>query len=386
VRWHVRYRLGGREAPEVHDSVWPTKGDAQARVAVIRRAWAEGRPVPPILPDALEAGPTLAEVLDDYAAARRDVGSARQRTFRQTRALLGTLAALEPAAVTPAHVRGWVGELAATRSRKTVEIHLGVLRQVLDHAEISPNPARHGSVRLPRGERDEVRVPTGPEWRAMLGTLAPRHRLAARVLEGTGLRVGELRALTWGEVDLRHLRVRVAGGKTKAARRWVPLEPALADALAASCPQEDRAGDRPVIRGFSEQTLRGAMARACRDAGLAHYSPHDLRHRYISLLVHAGASIPVVQAVVGHARGSVTLDVYAHVLVDEPAARLASLLDGAIRVASRIGAAPVRPGDAGPVTDPDKTPATSTLPGEVEDSGLEAREASWHPGFRSQSG
>jgi integrase len=46
--------------------------------------------------------------------------------------------------------------------------------------------------------------------------------------------------------------------------------------------------------------------------------PHDLRHRYISLLVMAGVPIPVVRNVVGHSRASVTLDFYSHALLDEP--------------------------------------------------------------------
>jgi integrase len=49
------------------------------------------------------------------------------------------------------------------------------------------------------------------------------------------------------------------------------------------------------------------MERACRAAGIPHYHPHDLRHRYISLLVAAGLPIPLVQRVVGHSRASTTL-------------------------------------------------------------------------------
>jgi len=48
------------------------------------------------------------------------------------------------------------------------------------------------------------------------------------------------------------------------------------------------------------------------------FTPHDLRHRYISLLVMAGVPLPVVREVVGHSRASVTRDVYSHVLLDEP--------------------------------------------------------------------
>lgn len=60
------------------------------------------------------------------------------------------------------------------------------------------------------------------------------------------------------------------------------------------------------------------MGRACELAGVPSFGPHDLRHRYISLLVLAGVPVSIVKGFVGHARASMTLDVYSHVLLDEP--------------------------------------------------------------------
>jgi Phage integrase family len=60
------------------------------------------------------------------------------------------------------------------------------------------------------------------------------------------------------------------------------------------------------------------MERACKVAGIPHFTHHDLPHRYTSLLVLAGVPLPLVRMIVGHARASVTLDVYSHVLLDEP--------------------------------------------------------------------
>lgn len=43
---------------------------------------------------------------------------------------------------------------------------------------------------------------------------------------------------------------------------------------------------------------------------------HDLRHAYASALIHAGESVKVVQARMGHASAMVTLDVYGHLWPD----------------------------------------------------------------------
>ena len=84
----------------------------------------------------------------------------------------------------------------------------------------------------------------------------------------------------------------------------------------ALCPPDDRTATRRVIH-LGQSALRGAMERACKSAGIAIYSPHDLRHRYISLQVKRGVPITELAAQVGHERKSLTLDTYAHVLVDE---------------------------------------------------------------------
>jgi len=140
------------------------------------------------------------------------------------------------------------------------------------------------------------------------------------------LRAGELCSLRVGDVDFLRGRLRVAKGRTKGGtqgRRFVPVPALLVAALAdLAGPPEDRRLDAPLFSGLTPGALRDGMARACRLAGVALYSPHDLRHRYISRLVLAGVPLPKVREVAGHSRASVTLDVYSHVLLDEAEADL----------------------------------------------------------------
>jgi Phage integrase family len=141
--------------------------------------------------------------------------------------------------------------------------------------------------------------------------------VAIHVLEQTGMRVGELAALEWGDVDRAELRLRIRTGKTNAARRWVPVPEWLMEEIEATCPPDDRTAQRRVFPGSGRQTIGNAMRNACKAAGLVSYSPHDLRHRYISVKIREGVSVTQIAAHVGHSRKSLTLDTYAHVLIDE---------------------------------------------------------------------
>ncbi|MFN8111485.1 MAG: hypothetical protein U0Y82_16850, partial [Thermoleophilia bacterium] len=224
VRWLVYYRAGGRETPERYDSSWPTKAVAQSRVEVILRAWAAGQPVPPVRGEPTASSPTVRACLDEYATTRVDVGEARHHTYHLVRGRLGDLDQTPVDRVTPAVVRAWIAGLSgAGLAPQTVRMYLSVLRQVLDHAEVEPNPARHASIRLPRMRTEEVQPPSTAEFHAMAEAITPAHQLALIVLEGTGLRVGELERATWGDLDLAGRRLRVRGTKTRNARRWVPL-------------------------------------------------------------------------------------------------------------------------------------------------------------------
>jgi integrase len=59
-------------------------------------------------------------------------------------------------------------------------------------------------------------------------------------------------------------------------------------------------------------------------------TPHDLRHTAASLAASAGANVKAVQRMLGHAKASMTLDVYAD-LFDEDLDGVADRLDTAIR-------------------------------------------------------
>jgi len=116
-------------------------------------------------------------------------------------------------------------------------------------------------------------------------------------------------------VDAAGLRLRLPKSATKTDKaRWVYLPEWLMDAIEATCPLEDRVPERRVFQGLHESAARQEMTRACRDAGIPHYSPHDLRHRRITLWHQSGVVARELAERVGHSRPSMTLDTYSHVM------------------------------------------------------------------------
>jgi len=75
---------------------------------------------------------------------------------------------------------------------------------------------------------------------------------------------------------------------------------------------------------------RGSFDKAARQVGLDGLTPHELRHTAASLAISAGANIEAVQAMLGHASATLTLDRYGHLFGDDLDA-VADRLDAAAR-------------------------------------------------------
>jgi len=328
ARYDVKYRLGGRETRLRHGGSFRTRREAEER-----RRWVGGELAAHRIPDlTLEReAPTfvpLRDVAERWRASRIDVGGATRKAHHQ--ALLHVnreFGDRDPTSLDPHEVAAWIGVLAGTYTRATLEKVLGVLRMILDSADIRPNPARDDRVKLPRGKREEIQPPSAEEVVALLERTTPRYRLPLLVLESTGMRVNELETLAWGDIDEQHGRWRVARQNEKAGRgRWVNVPPDVFEAVTDRVPREDRDLDAPVFPGATQTRLRTDMARACKAAGIPLYSPHDLRHRRISLWHMQGVPLAQVGQWVGQRNLSVTADTYTHVITDAEIARGAFLV------------------------------------------------------------
>jgi integrase len=187
-----------------------------------------------------------------------------------------------------------------------------------------PGP-RQRTVKLPREPKRIVDPPTAEQVEAVVQLLPRRYRLPALVLDATGMRIGELEALRWGDLDEPRARWRIATSKT-GRPRWVTPPPVVVHAVLALCPREDRHPDRAIFKGITSERLRTAMTRACTAAGIPTFSPHDLRHRRVSLLHLGGVQWARIGGLVGHDDLVTTARTYTHVVADERELDYAELL------------------------------------------------------------
>jgi integrase len=97
-------------------------------------------------------------------------------------------------------------------------------------------------------------------------------------------------------------------------------------AVTALVAREDRVPERPVFQGFGADRFRRAITRACTAAGVPAFSPHDLRHRRVSLLHLGGMPWARIGELVGHDDLVTTARTYTHVVADEGELDYATLL------------------------------------------------------------
>jgi integrase len=249
-------------------------------------------------------------------------------------------------------IKAWVAKMVAEElGVATIENAFGVLRQVLGAAvednRISRNPC--DGVKLPKREHADRGYLSYAQVAALSGAVE-RLPEVIRFLAYTGLRWGELAALRVGDFDMLRRRVNVSRSVTEFnglvwstpktwERRSVPFPASLADDLAALMVGRGRGdlvfttpgGDVLRVSNYRKRFFAPAVAKCQKaDDSFPTITPHDLRHTAASLAVSAGANVKAVQRMLGHAKASMTLDVYAD-LFDEDLDGVAERLDTAIR-------------------------------------------------------
>jgi integrase len=152
----------------------------------------------------------------------------------------------------------------------------------------------------------------------------------------TGLRVSELLALKWSDVDFENLVLhvtrsiadqRVGPCKTEASQKPVPLDPELADARfmwrrksAYPC-DHDWVFASPASSGrlpyWSFSIYRTYIKPALKEAQVtSKVGWHTFRHSFAMILKAHGEDVKTVQELMRHANSSVTLNLYAQAVTD----------------------------------------------------------------------
>ncbi|GAA2497163.1 tyrosine-type recombinase/integrase [Terrabacter carboxydivorans] len=245
--------------------------------------------------------------------------------------------------VTVTMVREWVSRLrtkkgpAAPRTKRDA---LRVLRNVLDYAvedgRIVKNPA--AGIRVAGTKGTPGQALSMGELRTFVAALSESERDVALVLGLAGLRWSELAALDERDVvrvgprmflmvrrrrvlDEEGRRVTLPGTKRGSeVSRPVPVVPELVPIIEAHLtghPMSPLFASRQGSRLDSRNWRREAgWVNASASIGRENLRPHDLRHTAATAWLRLTGDVKAVQALLGHATATMTLDLYSHLLTD----------------------------------------------------------------------
>lgn len=161
--------------------------------------------------------------------------------------------------------------------------------------------------------------------RFISGVKDPSAAIAFKLLYWTGMRVGELLALTPSDINVRKSEIRVtksyrryhrndliAKPKTKKSERTISINSSLMKEL--SLYLRSRRGLKPSTRifPFTSNKLVYRMKVTCRTTGVKRIRIHDLRHSHASLLIEMNVTPLLICERLGHEKVETTLNIYSH--------------------------------------------------------------------------
>jgi integrase len=201
-----------------------------------------------------------------------------------------------------------------------------IYRRALHRGDVMVNPTLGLELPAIEGKRDRVASPD--EAAKLLAALPEADRPLWATAFYAGLRMGELRALDWANVDLAGGVIRVehswdpveglVAPKSRKSTRTVPIPGILRGYLAAHRERRFAIGQRigfvfgeTPTSPFNYDVTVDRAARVWKAAGLEPIGLHECRHTYVTLMFEAGIALETIGDYVGHNSAYMT-DRYRH--------------------------------------------------------------------------
>lgn len=316
-----------------------TEAEAEDHLRSIYRAKQEHRYVTP-------STMTVSQLVEQYierASARvteRTILTYRRRAETMIAPTIGKRRLVD---VKPLDVQRWIDSLGKTFAPSTIHAAVAVLMGALREAAVLGITDRHlgQGIRRPTIGKSSATTWTQSDVQRVLSATSGDETYGTlyHVAIATGLRPGELRALTWADVDLERgtLTVRrtisrgadgseviVARTKTNQVRT-IAIDPATVERLRwHKARQNERylrseswRGKGVVFDGGDGHFIyQGPWQRwhrrMCERVGVPTIRHHDLRHTAATLMVKAGIHPRLIADVLGHQSIEISMDRYAH--------------------------------------------------------------------------
>ncbi len=230
---------------------------------------------------------------------------------------------------------GQFGARLAHLSPSTVNCGLRTLRRALSLAFDWGKLERKPKINLAKGERQRDRVLTDDEATRYVAACPQPWRDVATIILGSGMRPGEVYKLGWEHTLLNGSGglIRVAEGKSKAARRLLPMVPEVYRALKARHEAQGNPAEGWLFptgsrSGHLEEGIaKKYHAKALETLAKAHekepdacpevksFEPYCLRHTALTNLAAAGCDAFTLARIAGHSSIQITMR-YCHPQAD----------------------------------------------------------------------
>ncbi|MEI5992819.1 tyrosine-type recombinase/integrase [Candidatus Enterococcus mansonii] len=244
--------------------------------------------------------------------------------------------------ITAANVDHFVQEISTKLRPSSVHVIFRLLKSCISAAKergyIYINPCEQTI--LPRSRKRKVRALTRQEQQAVEKESRKSSKgLPILLALETGMRIGEICALKWSDIDFCSSTLQVSRTKqrvrntysTNARTRLIETEPKttaadrvipLSDKVKYLLMEEYKRSNSIYVvsngsRSVEPRTLNYRFEKIKRDIGLTHVSFHSLRHTFATRCVELGGNIASISALLGHTSIKLTLDTYTSSFFEE---------------------------------------------------------------------
>lgn len=279
----------------------------------------------------------LADYLPNIADSTRE--SYEERIRNRISPYLGKLSLNT---ITTDHIQRWITEMNEKLSAKSVRNLFNILRPALEQAVLNQKIPRNPctGVKLKSVVRQHGDVFDKTEINAALNAAKGTTMYLPLLLElSTGMRRGEVLALTWDDVNFKTREItisksayvykgerKVKSPKTASGIRTLTVSKNLIDELLIAhndyLTNQKLYGARFVDsnlvvcqengKPYHPDSMTTKWCRFIRKNNLKHIRFHDLRHTNATTMIESGVDIKTVQTRLGHSDVSTTLNVYTH--------------------------------------------------------------------------
>ena len=260
-----------------------------------------------------------------------------QKQYLINSKLLPFFGKLPVSQITPATVRKWQNELIAYQDAegkpysptylKTINNQLSaIMNYAVRYYNLPENPCRKAGS-MGKSHAEEMQFWTIQEFKTFLEKVSdkPPSRAGFLTLYYTGLRIGELLALTYGDIDFpagkltvnksyqrRERKDVITPPKTPKSNRTVSIPPFLLEELKTYTSMLYGLHKHDRIFPYTKSFFEHEMVRGTKDGSVKKIRLHDLRHSHASLLIELGFSPLVIADRLGHEKVETTLNTYSH--------------------------------------------------------------------------